>query len=140
MSRVGPVNVLKVAPSETDLVMLPDGRLFRDADVTIPPDQIEQIRVGYRCVRCLEPQSVAFPEICESVLPDGVTPWCSYPIKEKQTEEFEWRYGGETHLLNQNDRMNEEILRLRELDDYEERTGVVLPDAVKFPTTIREEG
>lgn len=37
----------------------PDGRMFRDVDVAFTKEDRERVRLGYICIRCLEPQSAA---------------------------------------------------------------------------------
>lgn len=128
-----PVRILDVKESETlTTVRLPDGREFADVDMALPDDQVEQIRQGYRCIRCLEPtgDAGAFPEVCPSTLPDGVTLWCNFPMREMQAAEFEIMFKGTVHIGS---RVNhaDELGRLEEIADYESRTGIILPDHVK---------
>lgn len=99
--------------------------------MALPDTDVERIRQGYVCIRCLEPQSVPFPEICESKLPNGMA-WCRFPIKEKQMEEFAAMYHGEVKLGSRVN-LNDEVERLGEIDEYESRTGIILPDHVKYP-------
>lgn len=132
MSRLGPAEILDVQPSgDGSYVRFPDGREMVDADIVMPGDQIEQMRQGYRCIRCLEPQSEAFPPLCESTLPNGQH-WCNYPIREKQPLEFAQRFGGEEHVGSRINLADEQT-RLDEVTEYESRTGIILPDHVKFP-------
>lgn len=99
--------------------------------MALPESDVERIRQGYVCIRCLEPQSVPFPPICESVLPNGQR-WCNFPIRDKQMEEFAIMFKG-TVKLGSNVNLNDEVERLTEIDEYEARTGIILPDHVKFP-------
>jgi hypothetical protein len=102
-----------------------------DVEMALAAEDVERIRQGYVCIRCLEPQSVPFPEICESRLPNGAR-WCNFPIKEKQLEEFAAMYHGEVSLGSKVN-LNDEVERLTEIDKYEARTGIILPDHIKFP-------
>lgn len=131
--RVGPTKFFGAEPAtDGSTVRLPDGREMLDANIIIDEDSVEQIRLGYKCIRCHEPQSQPFPAVCESVLPDGVTRWCNFPIREKQAAEFAAMYKGEVSVGSKVN-LSDEAERLAELDAYEEKHGIVLPDSVKFP-------
>lgn len=136
MSRdLGPVKILGAEASDTGTtVRLADGREFLDADIALPESQIEQIRLGYRCIRCLEPQSEAYPVVCESRLPEevGGQRWCNFPIREKQAAEFAAMYKGEIHIGSRVN-LSDEMTRMEEMAEYERKHGIVLPDSVKFP-------
>lgn len=137
--RVGPTKYFGAEPAEDGTtVKLPDGRIFLDANVIIDEDSVEQIRLGMKCIRCMEPQSQPFPAICESRLPEevGGALWCGFPIKEKQAAEFAAMYKGDVHVGSRVD-LNDEMARLDEMSDYEARNGIVLPDHVKFPNESR---
>lgn len=135
--RVGPTKYFGAEPAEDGTtVRLPDGREFLDANIIIDEDSIEQMRVGYKCIRCHEPQSEPFPVRCESTLPDGVTRWCNFPIREKQPAEFAAMYKGEVHVGSRVS-LADEVERMTEMDEYEARTGITLPNHVKFPNESR---
>lgn len=130
--RNGPVQILDAVPaSDSTTVRLADGREFLDVNMALPERDVERIRTGHVCIRCLEPQSEAFPAVCESKLPNG-QPWCNFPIREKQLAEFALMFKG---TVNVGSRVNvsDEIERLREIDAYEHRTGIHLPAHIKFP-------
>lgn len=136
MERGAPVKVLGAeAASDGTTVRLPDGRTFLDANVIIPEEQVEEIRTGYRCIRCMEPtrDAGAFPETCPSALPSGQL-WCNFPMRVKQASEFAAMYKGTVKVGSRVD-LNDEITRMTEMDEYENRTGIVIPDHVKFPTS-----
>ncbi len=127
-----PVTFLDAVPDDghATIVQLADGREFLDANVAMPEKDIDRIRTGWVCISCYEPQSEAFPEICESVLPDGVTRWCNFPIREKQPEEFAIKFKGTVHIgskINPAD----ELERLNQFSDFEERTGLIIPPSVR---------
>jgi hypothetical protein len=128
-----PVTILDAVPSsDATTVRLADGREFIDVNMAMPDTDVERIRQGYVCIRCLEPQSKPFPEVCESKLPNGER-WCNFPMREKQAGEFAAMYKGTVKLGSSID-VADEIARLNEINEYEERTGIVLPNHVKFPT------
>lgn len=137
--RVGPTRYYGAEPSgDGTIVRLSDGRTFLDADVIMDDDSIEQIRQGYKCIRCHEPQSEPFPVICETRLPEevGGALCCLFPIREKQQEEFAIMFKGTVHVGSRVD-LADELARMAEHDEYEARTGLVLPDHVKFPNETR---
>jgi hypothetical protein len=130
VSRNGPVQILDAVPAPDTIVRLADGREFVDVTMALHAEDVERIRTGYVCIRCLEPQETPFPEVCGSTLPDGETRWCNFPMRERQAAEFEQMYKGEVNL-DGNVNVNDEIERMREMDEYEQRTGLILPDHVK---------
>lgn len=48
-------------------------------------EDVEQVRTGYRCIRCWEPLENAWPKQC---------PLCGFPIKDHQAEHFARVYKG----------------------------------------------
>jgi hypothetical protein len=122
------------------LVMMPSGELMVDVEVAVDDDTYERIRAGRICGNCFEPQEEAFPERCEALkLPDGEVVGCFYPIRERQLLDLEIRHNaGKKVHIGSRIKLADEIERMREMDAYEERTGIVLPDSVKFPNEIIE--
>lgn len=111
-----------------------------DVKVAVDEDTYERMRQGYICANCFEPQEVAFPEVCRAMkLPDGTVVGCFYRIRECQLRDMESKHGaGEEVHIGSRVNKADELERLREMDEYEERTGLVLPPSVKFPTEIIE--
>ena len=131
MSRNGPVQILDAAPGDSNTtVSFGDDRVMLDVNIALQEEDVERIRTGYVCIRCLEPQSEPFPKVCESVLPDGHTRWCNFPMREKQLEEFAIMFKG-TVDIGPRHKVADEIERLKQIDDYERRTGLVLPASVR---------
>lgn len=134
MSRgIEPVTILDVKESDSPTtVRLADGREFSDVDMALTEDDVERIRQGRMCIRCLEPtgDAGAFPELCPSTLPDGVTRWCNFPMRDQQSAEFAVMFKGTVHIGSRVN-MSDEMTRLEEIADYEHRTGIILPDHVK---------
>jgi len=58
---------------------LPDGRLMQESRLTLSPEWMDQLFLGYRCAACLELQETAFPEVCRA-------PWCDFPIRAEQAD------------------------------------------------------
>ena len=128
-----PAQILDISPPlEVRTVSFGDEREMIDVDMTFSDADIERMRQGYVCIRCHEPQSVPFPETCESRLPDGQL-WCSFPIREKQAEEFALTFSEQEVKLGSQINWADEQEHLDEVTRYEEKTGIVLPDEVKFP-------
>lgn len=125
-----PVVFLDAVPaSDGTTVRLADGREFLDVNMALHDHDIDRIRHGWVCIRCFEPQSQAFPERCETLLPNG-EPACNFPMREMQASEFAIMFKGSVHIgsrINYSD----EIERLREFDEYESRTGILIPPEVR---------
>lgn len=49
-------------------------------------DDYERIRLGYACIKCLEPFERPFPEECVT---------CKFPVRDEQQEWFELEMKGE---------------------------------------------
>ena len=113
-------------------VRLADGREFLDVNTAHPEKDIDRLRTGWLCIRCGEPQSEAFPEVCESTLPNGFR-WCNFPIRLKQAAEFAVMFKG-TVQIGSRVKVADEIERMREFDEYEARTGIKIPDSVRNKT------
>jgi len=137
-----PATIYDVVEGDT-LVAMPSGEMMIDAHVTVDDETIERMKAGYICINCLEPLETPFPERCEAMkLPDGKVIGCYYPVRDNQLRDLHMKYGSleEIDLRPKVDKA-EEIERLREMDDFENRTGIILPESVKFPTqVIRSEG
>jgi hypothetical protein len=126
-----PATVLEVDHSRGEIVTFPDGRRYADVDITLPEEDVERLRQGRLCIFCLEPQEIAFPERC------GV---CTFPMRQQQMEVFTARYQPGSKLVGSRLDLNEEADRLAELDAYEQKHGIILPDHVKFPQGYRPSG
>lgn len=64
---------------------LPGGRVLGEFQITWSPEMIERFRSGYKCVKCLEPQEVAWPEHCSL---------CGYRMRVEQAAYFASEFGG----------------------------------------------
>lgn len=119
---------------------MPSGEVMVDAQVAVDEETLERMRQGRVCANCFEPFETPFPEICNALkLPDGTVVGCYYNVRERQLIDLRERYGAgdEVHIGSRLNRADE-IERLREMDDYESRTGIILPDHVKFPNETIE--
>lgn len=116
-----------VIPQATDLdpeavTVFPDGRVMQKTTFGLTREQVERIRAGYTCIKCLEDFDTAYPDECSV---------CHFPMRERQQEEFakdfrgEIRYGPSTTLDEERGIMNE----MREREAYERaiRLGISIP-------------
>jgi len=136
-----PAKILDATEGET-LVLMPSGETMVQANVAVDAETLERMFEGRICMNCLEPLEVPFPEICEALkLPDGQVVGCGYKVRDNQARDLVMKHGSlkEVHIGSRI-KLQDEVERMREMDAYEERTGLILPPEVKFPNeTIREE-
>ena len=64
---------------------LPDGRIQGEVQLTLRAEDIERMRQGYVCAKCLEPHERAWPEHCQA---------CGAPIRTEQADYFMREFGG----------------------------------------------
>lgn len=117
------------------LVMMPSGETMIQANVSVDSETIARMLEGYICMNCLEPQEIPFPEMCEAMkLPSGEVVGCYYRMKARQLIDMENKYGSlEEVRIGSHLNLYDESERLREMDEFESRTGIILPPGVKFP-------
>ena len=72
----------------------PTGRLQRNAKITVRKEVKEAMQAGMICLRCLEPQTEAFPFHCTS--PPEMA--CDYPMSDRQLRDIAIEYEGEQTL------------------------------------------
>jgi hypothetical protein len=118
------------------LVQMPSGEVMVNAAISVDEETLERMFEGRICKNCLEPLEVPFPEICNALkLPDGQVVGCYYRVKANQLRDLHMEYGSlEEARIGPRVKKSEEIERLREMDEFENRTGIILPPSVKFPT------
>ena len=71
-----PLNVVSIEHADY-VVLLPDGRVQRDARIGVDSESMERILTGYACAKCLGVFEHAWPVLC---------PDCGAPIRERQAE------------------------------------------------------
>jgi len=129
-----PATILDCVEGDT-LVQMPSGELMVQANVAVDEETLQRMFAGYICMNCLEPQEEPFPEVCRALkLPDGTAVGCFYRMKERQLWDLLHKHGSleEVHVGSRLG-LDDEVERLTEMDRFEERTGIVLPNSVKFP-------
>lgn len=94
-------------------VVLPDGRSLAVAAPALKPEDIERARLGYLCLKCLEPFERPWPELCHV---------CGAPIRREQAAYFAREFGGEIHF-GPSTSLEEERAGLDERRQKEERHG-----------------
>jgi hypothetical protein len=105
------------------VMVMPDGRVMQKTVFGLTREQVDRMRAGYTCVKCMEDYSSPFPTECAV---------CKFPMAAKQAEEFakdfrgEIAYGPTTTLDEERGIMNE--LRERERYDRLRKLGVTLPN------------
>lgn len=117
-----------IIPSYTDVdtesyTRLPDGRLMEATVFGLTEEQVERIRVGYICIKCLEAHDAAFPDFCAV---------CRFPMRTKQIEEFTKTYRGEIKFgpsttIDEEYDIAEETIQ-RDAYDKARKLGLVLPE------------
>lgn len=65
------------------------GRLQRNAILKMDKATYDAMLHGHICLRCLEPQPEAFPDVCDL---------CGYPMQERQALDIRMEFRGETHV------------------------------------------
>ena len=79
-----------VANQDGVIYQWPDGTLRSGSVFTMDPETIDRIREGRRCIQCGEDQeAMSFPEACSL---------CGFPMKDKQSEQFERDFLGESKV------------------------------------------
>lgn len=102
---------------------LPDGRMQQATVFGLTAEQVERIRQGYICIKCLEALDAAFPDQC---------PVCRFPMRLRQTEEFgkhfrgDIKFGPSTSIDEEYEIAEEQIAK----DAYDKARdlGLILPN------------
>lgn len=90
----------------------------RNFKISLPEHQIEEIRQGYRCIKCLGPQPEPFPDKC-------VEPWCPFPIKKEQLRWFQEMFRGYEYHGPLSDVTEFDY----EMDGWVPKNGILVPRA-----------
>lgn len=116
-----------IIPSYTDVdtqsyTRLPDGRLVEATVFGLTAEQVEMVRQGYVCIKCLEAHDIAFPEQCAV---------CRFPMKAKQLDEFGKQFRGEIKFgpstsIDEEYEIAEETIQ-RDAYDKARDLGLILP-------------
>lgn len=101
---------------------LPDGRHTETPLFALTEEQVERVRQGYICIKCLEAYDAAFPDTCIV---------CGFPMRLHQLEEFgkTFRGGkkfGPSTTIDEEYAIAEEQIQ-REAYDKARKLGLILP-------------
>lgn len=101
---------------------LPDGRNVPTPLFALTREQVERVRQGFICIKCLEALDSAFPDQC---------PVCKFPMRARQMEEFGKTNRGEiafgpTTTIEEEYAIAEEQIQ-REAYDKARELGLILP-------------
>lgn len=102
--------------------VMPDGRKMQRTVFGLSEEQVERIRQGFICIKCLEVYAIAFPDACKV---------CGFPMRDHQAEEFakDFRGGvafGPSTTLEEEYAIAEEMIQ-REAYEKATRLGLILP-------------
>lgn len=104
-----PLGVVHVEASNESAVTS-DGRVMRLPSFIFDADSLDRLRLGYACVKCMEPFETPWPERCNT---------CGAPIASKQREYFAQEYAGMIKLGSSHSLEDERAL-LREYEEEKE--------------------
>lgn len=114
MTRISAGMPGAVVQNSTEAYKDADGELRHGLHVTLPAENVEEIRQGYRCIMCFAAQPTEAPEEC-------CEPYCRYPIRERQQAEFLRQFAGEEDLWPNHTWEREEAEARAELDAHRRR-------------------
>lgn len=80
-----PAVVLNIEEVPDEGLWLPDGRIQGQLKLTLDAETVERMRLGYMCVKCMEPFERPWPQRCHV---------CGAPIATRQAEYFEKEFAG----------------------------------------------
>jgi hypothetical protein len=95
-----------------------DGRMMPGLNIAAQDEDVDQVRTGYRCIRCWEPQETAWPRSCFL---------CGFPIGKHQAEHFARAYKGYDPSARTGADLNkaaDEMAERGERRAFEHRTGI----------------
>lgn len=120
-------SVLDAETMPDRVVVTSDGRKFMDAELCVTPEAMDRFYKGYKCAMCLEDHDHAWPKECTL---------CGFPIAAEQMEYLASRNVGQQRVGSKL-KLADEFARMKEIREYENRTGIRLPDEVRFPPSGR---
>jgi len=109
-----PVVPLDINQSEHEGIVTADGRVMRQPVLVLKPEDMERMRAGYVCMKCLEPFEQAWPVRC---------PVCGAPVRTRQADYFAMHYDPSQIQLGPSTTLEEERARLPELRAKEKEAG-----------------
>jgi hypothetical protein len=113
-----PAKVISVENDPARLVK-EGGRVMHDVMMIVDAETKERMEQGWVCAYCTEPLAQAFPVQCN---------FCGFPVRDQQTHYISKQSVGDVRLGSKI-KLAEEVERMTELAEYENRTGIILPDS-----------
>lgn len=110
---------------ERSSALIIDGHVYEFPMFILMPDDLERIRLGYVCLRCLHAHEQPYPDQCHN---EG----CRFPMRSGQDKIFERLYignvmvGPQTSDADEWERAKEEIQRDR-WKRTARRAGILIP-------------
>ena len=89
-----PATSIRNAVVEDDpdwLAVFPDGRVFREAHVSVSEEEYRRMYQGYMCANCFEPLDPPFPDVC-------TLQGCGFHMKTEQRKLLDTHFGGTNWL------------------------------------------
>lgn len=95
---------IEIDPGHPEGIWLPDGRVLGGAKLVLTGDDVDRLRAGFVCMKCLEPFERSWPERCHV---------CGFYVRREQAAYFAREYGGIERVYRGVD-LNEERERVHE--------------------------
>lgn len=117
-----PIIATAVDLDPESVTRMPDGRLVATPLFALTAEQVERVRQGFICIKCMEALDSAFPDQC---------PVCKFPMRQRQQEEFGKTFRGEIKFgpstsIEEEYAIAEETIQ-REAYDKARSLGLILP-------------
>jgi hypothetical protein len=106
-----PVIPIEIDPGHAEGIWLPDGRVLGSARLLLDGDDVDRMRAGFVCMKCLEPFERSWPERCRV---------CGFYVRREQAAYFAREYGGIERvyrgldLSEERERVHEEAAKAEE--------------------------
>lgn len=120
MTRIAAGMPQAVVRSSREVYADAEGTYHKGLHVTLPAENVEELRSGYRCLNCFARQEEPFPEQC-------IESYCRFPMKRKQMTEFARQFqGGEDLWPNRRTAAAERAYEREQHLFYAQKAGVEL--------------
>jgi len=106
-----PVVPIEIDATHAEGIWLPDGRVHGAARLILKRDDVDRLRSGFVCMKCLEPFERSWPERCYV---------CGFAVRREQAAYFAREYGGiervysGVDLAEEKERVHEEAAKAEE--------------------------
>lgn len=125
MTRIDPGMPNVIVEHGNEAYLRADGKVTVAPHVIADEETWQQMREGYRCVRCFQVQSVPFPERCEFTVEFEGRSWqCEMRIRDDQLAELDRGYRGSGDFEAPDPY---EVLDVERDDWRPTKTGILVP-------------